>query len=156
MSKLFLQKCKVLDILHYNFHIIKFFLYAQSLETESHRCILLYRKSLLWLKTMKGENEKKLRERSCHCFGEKEQQSVISPQIALLNSLLLLEIMIVLITMNIYIFSFSTIVGDKKIDLLLFSNLPFKFFIETFYLSVIVECNAFTLLAYIDKTNKQL
>ena len=72
MSKLFLQKCKVLDILHYNFHIIKFFLYAQSLETESHRCILLYRKSLLWLKTMKGENEKKLRERSCHCFGEKE------------------------------------------------------------------------------------
>ena len=55
-----------------------------------------------------------------------------------------------------FIVSFSTIVGDKKIDLLLFSNLSFNFFIETFYLSVIVECNAFTLLEYMDKTNKQL
>ena len=53
-----------------------------------------------------------------------------------------------------FIFSFSTIVGDKKIDLLFFSNLPFKFFIETFYLSVIVVCNTFILLAYMDKSNK--
>ena len=131
MSKLFLQKCKVLDILHYNFHIIKFFLYAQSLEKESYRCILPDKKSLLWLKMMKGENEKKLRERLCHCFGEKEQQFVISPQIALLNSLLLKRLQIMMLRTpsalvdEYFIFSFSTIVGDKK-------KLT-CFFIETFW-----------------------
>ena len=127
---------------------------ARSLETKSHRCILLDKKSLLWLKIIKGANEKKLRERLCHCFGEKEQQSVISPQIALLNSLLLKRLRIMMLRTpsglvdEYFIFSFSTIVGDKKIDLLHFSNLSFNFFIETFYLSVIVKCNAFTLLEY--------
>jgi hypothetical protein len=32
------------------------------------------------------EGRKKIRARLCHCFGEKEYQSVISPSIALLNS----------------------------------------------------------------------
>ena len=63
----------MLDILHYKIHLLKLFLYAQSLEKESYRCILPDKKSILWLKMMKGENEKKkkLRERLCHCFGGK-------------------------------------------------------------------------------------
>ena len=34
-------------------------LYAQGLETECHRFILLCKRSLLWLKMFKGEKEKK-------------------------------------------------------------------------------------------------
>ena len=34
----------------------------------------------------KREKEKKIRDRLCNCFEQKEQQSVISPSIALLNS----------------------------------------------------------------------
>ena len=35
------------------------FLNDQDLKTESHRCILLYKRSRLWIKMMKGEKEKK-------------------------------------------------------------------------------------------------
>ena len=83
MSKLILQKAWHLTL---QYSPNEFLLYARSLETESLRCVLVDKKSLLWLKMMKGENEKKIRERLCKCFGQNEYQSVVSPSIALLNS----------------------------------------------------------------------
>ena len=40
-------------------------LYAQGLETQWHRFILLCKRSLLWLKMFKGEKEKKKKNPDC-------------------------------------------------------------------------------------------
>ena len=56
MSKLILKKSMTLTL---QYSPNEFLLYARILETESHRCILLDKKSLLWVKMMKGEKEKK-------------------------------------------------------------------------------------------------
>ena len=128
----------MLDILHYKIHLLKLFLYAQSLEKESYRCILLDKKSILWLKMMKGENEKKLRERLCHCFGGKGiaiyNFSVdCSIEFSSFKKTTNNDVKNSLWLSGWFFFSPFYYSGRQKIDLL-FSSLPFKFFIETFYL----------------------